>query len=115
MTTRAPSVAEQRQPENGQEGERKSLLEAVQEAGEELRLAPLELYLRNQRRDFEAKLQCTREMQEAEFDHRKAEAEAYWSWMDASHVMAASEERAGDAIEQTFEYQRGAHERAVDV
>ncbi len=115
MTTGEPNVAEQRERESGDEGEPKPLLDAVHEASEELRLALQELYLRNQRRDFEAKLECTRAMQEAEFDHRKAEAEAYWSWMDASRGIAADQERAGETVEQSFEYQRGAQERAIEV
>lgn len=116
MRTGEPDVSQQPERENGDEGEEpKSLLEAVHEASEELRLALQDLYLRSQRRDFEAKLQCTRETQEAEFEHRKAEAEAYWTWMEASHAMAAGEGGAGEAVEQSFEYQRGAHERAIEV
>lgn len=49
------------------------------------------------------------------FEHRKAEAEAYWTWMEGSHAMAAGEEGTGETVEQSLEYQWETHERAIEV
>jgi len=85
----------------------------LEEANEELRLGLSELYLRTQRREFETRLQYSGEVQQAEFDQRKADGDAHWALLESLREAAGSEDYASIAFDRGHEHERATQERSA--
>jgi hypothetical protein len=99
----------------GQDEGATGVRDAIEAAGEELRRALAELHMRAQRRDFEARLELTREMQQAQFEQQKAAGDAHWELMETLRSASGSPEFSSVAFERGQEHERTALDRQMET